>query len=92
MPALFASDAQKAVNRNATTKVSLELVKHEGGQFAAARFQICQERRPMFLYRSVEQSRFGAMARVRACTDGRVGVTACCWFRGKHQQEFSATR
>ena len=35
MPALFASDGQKAMNRNATTKVRLELVKHEGGQFAA---------------------------------------------------------
>ena len=34
----------------------------------------------------------GAMARVRACTDGRVGVTACWWLRGKHQQKFSATR
>jgi hypothetical protein len=92
MPALFASDAQKAMNRNATTKVSLELVKHEGGQFAAARFQIREERRPVFLYRSVKQGGFGAMARVRARTDGRVGVTACRWLRGKHQQEFSATR
>jgi hypothetical protein len=35
MPAVSASDAQKAMNRNATTKVSLELVKHEGRQFAA---------------------------------------------------------
>jgi hypothetical protein len=34
----------------------------------------------------------GAMARVRACTDGRVGVTAYWWLRGKHQQKFSATR
>jgi hypothetical protein len=92
MPAVSASDAQKAMNWNATTKVSLELVKHEGGQFAAARFQIGQERRPMFLYRSIKQSRFGTMARVRACTDGRVGVTACCWLRGKHQQKVSATR
>ena len=45
----------------------------------------------MLLYSSVKQGGLGAMARVRACTDGRVGVTACCWFRGKHQQEFSAT-
>jgi hypothetical protein len=46
----------------------------------------------VFLYRSIKQSGLGAMARVRACTDGRVGVTARCWLRGKHQQEFSATR
>jgi hypothetical protein len=73
------------VNWNATTKVSLELVKHEGGQFAAARFQIRQKRRPVFLYRPIKQSRLGAMARVRACTDGRLGVTARCWLRGRHQ-------
>jgi hypothetical protein len=91
MPTVFASDAKKAVRENATTKVSLELVKHEGGQFAASRFKIRQERRPVFLYRSTKQSRFATMARLRACTDGRVGVTACCWLRGKHQQEFSAT-
>jgi hypothetical protein len=54
MPALFASDAQKAMNWNATTKVGLELVRHEGGQFAAACFQIRQKRRPVFLYRSVK--------------------------------------
>jgi hypothetical protein len=71
------------MNRNATTKVSLELVKHEGRQFAASRFQIGQERRPVFLYRSVKEGRFGAVALVRAC--GRVGVTARCWLRGKHQ-------
>jgi len=46
----------------------------------------------VFLYRSIKQSRFGATARVHACTRGRVGVTARCWLRGKHQQEFSATR
>jgi hypothetical protein len=85
MPAVSASDAQKAMNRNATTKVSLELVKQEGGQFAASSFQIRQERRPVFLYRSIKQSRFGAMARVRASTDGPVGVTACCRLRGRHQ-------
>jgi hypothetical protein len=85
MPTLFASDAQKAMNRYATTKVGLELVKHEGGQFAGPRFQIRQERRPVFLYRPIEQSRFGTMARVRACTDGRLGVTARCWLRGRHQ-------
>jgi len=85
MPAVSASDAQKAVNRNATTKVRLEFVKHESGQFPASRFQVGQERRPVFLYRSIKQSRFGAMARVRACTDGRLGVTARCWLRGKHQ-------
>jgi len=54
MPAVSASDAQKAMNRNATTKVSLELVKHEGGQFAVPCFQVGQERRPVFLYRSVK--------------------------------------
>jgi hypothetical protein len=79
------------VCEDATTKVSLELVKHEGRQFAASRFQIRQERRPVFLYGSIKQSRFGTMARVRACTDGRVGVTACCWLRGQHQLELSAT-
>jgi hypothetical protein len=35
VPTVFTSDAKKAVRENATTKVSLELVKHEGGQFAA---------------------------------------------------------
>ena len=64
MPAVLAADAQKARNRNATTKVSLKLVMHKGRQFASSRFQIGQERRPMLLYRSVEQSRFGAMALV----------------------------
>ena len=44
----------------------------------------------MFLDRSIKQSRFRTMARVRACTRGRVGVTARCWLRGKHQQELSA--
>jgi hypothetical protein len=53
VPTVFTSDAKKAVRENATTKVSLELVKHEGGQFAAYRFQIGQERRPVLLYRSV---------------------------------------
>jgi hypothetical protein len=90
MPAVSASDAKKAVNWNATTKVSLELVKHEGGQFAASRFQIRQKRRQVILYRSVKQSRFGTMALVRACGRNRVGVTACCWLRGEHQQELSA--
>ena len=86
---VLTSDSQKAMNRNAATKVRLELVKHESGQFAASRFQVCQERRPVLLDRSIEQSRFGTMARVRACTRGRMGVTARCWFRGKHQQELS---
>jgi hypothetical protein len=88
VPTVFASDAKKAVCEDATTKVGLEFVEHEGGQFAASCFQIRQKRRPLFLYRSVKQSRFGAMALVRA--RGRVGVTACCWLRGKHQQELSA--
>ena len=79
------------MNRNATTKVSLELVKHEGGQFATSRFQIGQERRPVFLYRSVKEGRFGAVALVRDRARERVGVTACSWLRGKHQQELSAT-
>jgi len=92
MPALFASDAQKAMNRNATTKVGLELVKHEGGQLAAIGFQIGQEGRPVFLDCSVKQSRFGTMAHIRARTDGHLGVTAGCWLRGRHQQELSAMR
>ena len=91
MPAVSASDAQKAMNRNAATKVSLKLVKHEGRQFAASGFQIGQERRPMFLYRSIKQSRFGSMARVRACTRGCGSVTDRCWSRRKHQQQLSAT-
>jgi hypothetical protein len=36
MPAVSASDAQKAMNRNTTTKVGVELVKHKGGQFATS--------------------------------------------------------
>jgi hypothetical protein len=59
VPTVFASDAKKAVCEDATTKVSPELVKHEGRQFATSRFQIGQERRPLFLYRSIKQSRFG---------------------------------
>jgi hypothetical protein len=85
MPTFSASDAQKTMNWDATTKVRLELVKHEGRQFAAARFQIRQERRPVLLDRSVKQGGLGTMARVRACTDGRLGVTARCWLCGKHQ-------
>ena len=91
VPTVFASDAKKAVCEDAATKVSLELVKHEGRQFAASRFKIRQERRPMFLYRSEKQGRFGAMAFVRGRARGRVSVTACSWLRGKHQQELSAT-
>jgi len=79
------------MNWNATAKVCLEFVKHEGGQFAASRFHLGQERRPVFLYRSEKQGRFGAMAFVRGRARGRVSVTACCWLRGKHQQELSAT-
>ena len=37
-----------------------------------------------------KKGRLGAVALVRA--RDRVGVTACCWLRGEHQQEFSATR
>jgi hypothetical protein len=54
VPTVFAPDAKKAVNWNATAKIGLELVKHEGGQFAASRFQIRQERRQVILYGSVE--------------------------------------
>jgi hypothetical protein len=36
VPTVFASDAKKAVKRNATTKVGLELDKYKGGQFAAS--------------------------------------------------------
>jgi hypothetical protein len=92
VPTVFASDAKKAVNWNTTAKKSLELVKHEGGQFAAPRCKIRQERRPVFLYRSEKQRRFGTTALVRDRARGRVGVTACCWLRGKHQQELSATK
>jgi hypothetical protein len=92
VPAVLASDAKKAMRQDATTKVSLEFVKHEGRQLAAAFFQFRQERRPVLLYGSVQQGRFGTMAFVRHRACGRVGGTACCWLRGKHQQEFSATR
>jgi hypothetical protein len=37
---VFAPDAKKAVREDATTKVSLELVEHEGEQLAASRFQV----------------------------------------------------
>jgi hypothetical protein len=55
VPTVIASDTKKAVHEDAATKVGLELVKHEGGQFSSACFQIRQKRRPVFLYRSVEQ-------------------------------------
>jgi hypothetical protein len=87
----MAANAQKDVDEDATTKVSLELVAHEGRQFAATHFQIGQKRRPVFLDLSIKQGCLGAMALVRACTDWRAGVTACCWLRGRHQYEFSAT-
>ena len=92
VPAVLASDAKKAMRQDATTKVSLEFVKHEGRQLAAAFFQFRQKRRPVLLYGSVQQGRFGTMAFVRHRACGRVGGTACCWLLGKHQQEFSATR
>jgi len=44
VPTVFTSDAKKAVHENATTKVRLEFVKHEGGQFAAPCFQVGEER------------------------------------------------
>jgi len=90
VPTVSTSDAKEAVHEDATTKVRLELVEHEGGKFAASRFQICRECRPVFLYHSVEQCRFRTMALERA--HNRAGVTACCWLRGKHQQELSAAR
>jgi hypothetical protein len=78
------------MGRNSATKIGLELVKHEGGQFAASRFQIRQERRQVILYRSIKQGRFGTMTLVRARGPNRVGVTARCCLRGKHQMELSA--
>jgi hypothetical protein len=36
VPAVLASDAEQTVHEDATTKVSLELVKHEAGQLAAS--------------------------------------------------------
>jgi hypothetical protein len=83
--------SKQAVHENATTKVRLELVKHEGGQLASARLQICQECRPVLLYRPVQQSRFGTMAFIRDRTRDGAGVTACFWLRGKHQKDMSAT-
>ncbi len=35
VPTVFAPDAKKAVNWNATAKIGLEFVKHEGRQFAS---------------------------------------------------------
>ena len=91
VPTLLASDAKEAMRQDATTKVGFEFVKHEGGQFATSFFQFRQERRPVLLYRPVEQSRLGTVAFVHPRVRERMGVTACCWLRGKHQQEFSAT-
>ena len=45
VPTILTSDAKKAVHEDTATKVSLELVKHESRQFAASRFQICQDAR-----------------------------------------------
>jgi hypothetical protein len=67
------------MRQDAAAKVRLDFVRHEGGQFATSRFQIFQERRPVFLCRSVKQSRFRTMARARAHTHERVVVTACRW-------------
>jgi hypothetical protein len=36
-------DATEAVREDATAKVSLELVKHEGGEFAASRFLLSDQ-------------------------------------------------
>jgi len=91
VPTVLAADAQKAVHEDATAKVRLELVKHEGGQLAASRFQIRQKRRPVLLYRSIRQGRFRTMALVRAQARGRVSVATRCWLSGKHQLELSAT-
>jgi len=39
VPIILTSDERKAVRKDATTKVGLELLKHEGGHFAAHCFQ-----------------------------------------------------
>jgi hypothetical protein len=72
VPAVFASYAKKAVREDATTKVRLELVEHEGWQLAASRLQIRQERRPVLLYRSVKQGRFRLPALVGTRPSGRL--------------------
>jgi hypothetical protein len=89
VPAVLAAHAQKAVKWDAAAKERLDLVEHEGGQFAAAGFKIRQESRPVLLHGPVQQGRFGAVA--FEGERARVSVTACCWLRGRHQQEFSAT-
>jgi hypothetical protein len=91
MPALSAADTQKAVRRNAATKVGFEFVEHEGGQLAAACVHVGQEGRPVFLDRSIEPRRFGTMARVRLVASRRVPGIAGCWLREIHQRKFSVT-
>ena len=46
MPALSAADTQKAVRRNAATKVGFEFVEHEGGQLAAACVHVARKQAP----------------------------------------------
>jgi hypothetical protein len=36
VPTAFTANAKKAMHEDATTKVSLELVKHKGGQLTAS--------------------------------------------------------
>ncbi len=77
VPALLASDAQKAVHEDATTKVGLELVKHEGRQFAAPRFQICKKRRPVQPFQVVIRARF----QVTVSHPAARPRPAACWLR-----------
>ena len=89
VPTVFASDAKKAVNWNATAKIGLELVNHEGGQFTASRFQIRQERRQVILYGSVEQRLFGSVASAGTGTRDHGGMTNRCRQQGRPRQRLS---
>jgi hypothetical protein len=89
VPTVFAPDAKKAVNWNATAKIGLELVKHEGWQFAASRFQIRQERRQVILYRSVEQRLFRPVASAGTGTRDRGRITNRWWQQGRPRQRLS---
>jgi hypothetical protein len=71
VPTILTSDAKKAVHEDTATKVGLELVKHEGRQFAAARVQICQEPRPILVANEARQS-----IPARARTTVRFGLLA----------------
>ena len=90
--AVAAANAQEAVRRDAATKVRVDLVKHEGGQIAAADFHVGQELRPMLLQSPVEECLFRSVAFVRTCARDRGRVTARCRRQEGPQQGLSDAR